>query len=237
MSAFTSIQEPLFVAPIAVTQPQDFTPEVSTVSQSLNVENASASVEQERTDQPTPSRNSTRVPRGTNPDGDFLTTRHHAICIAGVLADLANGGYDNARVVEAGPAKPVRPSKVHVAMAQICPWSINADYLNFQGSSVLAKKGLQRCFKEWIANRVYYFAYELPHSSEHPARRRRGISSIYKLFYDTFVSDIQHRRVISEEQAKVFWFGVSAKVPFRWPELAETKSQMVNLDQEEVGHE
>lgn len=165
-----------------------------------------------------------RTPRGTNPDGDAITTRHHAICVAGVLADLVNGGYEQARIVEAGPAKPALPPKVHVAIAQICPWVINADYLNFTGSRTLAEKGLDRTFKEWIANRTYFFSYKLPRSSEHPARRSRGIASIYKVFYDTFVEDIQARRLISEDRAKAFWQSVAHKVAFRWPGLANTSA-------------
>ncbi|MBB5036158.1 hypothetical protein [Prosthecobacter dejongeii] len=165
-----------------------------------------------------------RTPRGTNPDGDAITTRHHVICVAGVLADLSNGGYDQARIGEAGPDKPCRPQKVHVAISQICPWVINAEYLNFTGSRTLAEKGLERTFKEWIANRTYFFSYKLPRSSEHPARRSRGIASIYiyKVFYDTFVEDIQARRLISEDRAKAFWQSVAVDVAFRWPGLANT---------------
>lgn len=175
--------------------------------------------------------------RGTNPVGDALTTRFHVLCVIGVLADLINGGYDNARAMETADIKPARPTKVDEAIASICPWVIDVRYLNLEGSSTLAKKGLKPCFKEWAANRLYYFTYGLPTSTEHPAHRRRGLKSVYKEFYDTFVEDIKANQFISEDRARAFWLGVSNKVVFRWPDSLSVDVSMAASNHEEVGHE
>jgi hypothetical protein len=175
-----------------------------------------------------------RTRRGADTRYDRLSTRHHVICLAGVLADQANGGYDEARAIEARQEKPIRPRVPHKDVAQICPWVINAAYINLQGSLGLAQKGLDRSFKDWLANRVYFFSYRLPNKSEHPAQRARGISSIYKKFYDTFSEDISAKVLISEERAKAFWKSVAAQVPYLWPEPVVGESS-VNLVAKEGG--
>jgi hypothetical protein len=175
-----------------------------------------------------------RTPRGADTRYDRLSTRHHVICLAGVLADEANGGYDEARAIEVRQEKPIRPRVPHKDVVQICPWVINAAYINLQGSLGLAQKGLDRSFKDWLANRVYFFSYRLPNKSEHPAQRARGISSIYKKFYDTFSEDISAKVLISEERAKAFWKSVAAQVPYLWPEPVVGESS-VNLVAKEGG--
>ncbi len=159
----------------------------------------------------------TRRSRGANPAQDNLWTRHHAICMMGVVCDQALGGYEAARISTAPLKEGVRPAAVADVLLNLTPWLLNKNYLNFAGSSGLEKHGLPRFFKNWVTNRVYYF-YRFPERSEHPERRAKGnLRAVYKEFYDTFSAYVAEKKTISESDAEAFWTKVSDRVPFKTP--------------------
>jgi hypothetical protein len=172
----------------------------------------------------------TPVKRGrqTNHAFDSIWTRRHAICTMGALCDIIRGGCEAAHGNLANETPIVWLRGVPAALKAVSPWLIDAVYLNLEGSSDLAKMGLDRCFESWAANRICYF-YRYPHESEHPAYRKRGnLRLVYREFYEAFSEDLSANREISEDRARAFWLSVSDRVPFQAP----PKREAVALDQE-----
>lgn len=167
--------------------------------------------------------------RRANPAFDSIWTRQHAICTLGAICDALAGGYDAARSAE--PPRPGVSFKcVGGELRHLCPWLINDRYLNFEGSRGLLKHGLDTCFKDWVANRVYYF-YAYPERSEHPVNRKRhNLRLVYEEFYAAFGADVEARNTISEERARNFWLSVSDRVPFQAHPHSEPVGDLPPLD-------
>lgn len=158
-----------------------------------------------------------RRKRGADPTYDNIWTRHHAICLLGVICDTALGGLEARRLAPTSLEQGMKPKDAAIALLNVCPWLLNITYLNFQGSHDLETFGLERCFYQWAANRVYYF-YRYPECNEHPANRIKGnLRLVYTDFCATFADEVSALLVISEERAKAFWLSVKDRVPFRLP--------------------
>lgn len=208
--------------PISVSVPVDYTDLTPTESQpAVDHGDQSSHITDAPTEPPANAPEAAEAPasgrrkRGTNPRRDPIWTRHHAISTMGVISDVKLGGYELAREIT-DPLKQYPGLKeVPDILLEVCPWILNVNYLNFEGSADLAKLGLETCFKRWAANRVYYF-HRLGSRSEHPAHRV-NLELVYREFYDTFHQDVVARLPISEERARAFWLSVADRVPFQTP--------------------
>lgn len=164
--------------------------------------------------------NAVRQKRGADPARDDIWTRHHALCMMGLICDTTLGGYDEARAARSPLKEGVRIPSVISMLEGICPWLINPCYLNFDGSVMLNDHDVYRCFDSWAANRIYYFYREA--CQEHPANRRRSnIGRIYRRFYDAFQPYVTAERAVSEATARQFWLSVADEVPFHSPVSGE----------------
>ena len=162
--------------------------------------------------------------RGADPSRDVVWPRHHTLCLAAAKCDLTLGGIDIAPMVTKPLESGIWPAEIVPVVLELCPWVLRAEYLNFIGANELESLGLQRYFRRWLANRVYYFYYD-PEASEHPRHRRKGnLRAAYREFYETFAGSIAARTPISEERAKEFWLSVADRVPFLAPSIPEDQA-------------
>jgi hypothetical protein len=168
---------------------------------------------------PAPAEDHTSAKRGrrANPLYDSIWTRHHAMCTMGAICDVMLGGYEAARSEAAASTPAIWFRDVPAALLAMCPWLLDPVYLNFEGSVGLMEDGLNQCFEDWAANRIYYF-FRRSQRSEHPAHRTRdNLCAVYREFFDTFCEALSARRLIEEEKARAFWISVSDRVPFQSP--------------------
>ena len=168
----------------------------------------------------------TRQPRGADPKRDHVWPRHHARCTLALVGDqlVANtNGADN--VHDALKQLGRTWSEFSARLRQLCPWVVDAEYLNFEGSTDLQKLGLQRCFNRWVVNRAYYISH--PKRSEHPRESMR-FQGVYDEFCATFGEDVACGRVIDEVRAQAFWISVADRVPFQAPARSADLAALVN---------
>ncbi len=156
--------------------------------------------------------------RNTNPGGDNIWPRHHAICLAGAIGDLVMGGPEAARQVP----EPLKQcdgisNDIPAIVLELSPWLLKSGYLNLEESPDVMANGIGPAFKRWMANRVYYFYYK-GGKTEHPANRIKGnLGAVYQDFFAKFSASIHDLAPISEETARDFWLSVADRVAFQIP--------------------